>query len=349
MNTKKLFYTVAVISPILLLSGCNPLKWFSGDKTEKASDMMEKGVDVSGNWVVKVGDKVVVSLQEFQNDFNALLDEKPQLKAMRPLMPNLEQDFAKGLSNYQAILQYVEENKIDQTPEYLAEKARMTRAVEQMLNQKFFAEAFPIAQLSDADAKKFYDEHKDSLQGILISRGGVAARGVSFDTKADADAFYKKVKGVKNLDLEKVAKEQKVDSNYRDFDMVHAQSFGLDPVLRPKIVALNKFPRTDVLSVGDKTFWVVHSSKKEESQYRSFEEVKEGVKQVAQQTEKAKHLQAELDTLTEKYNVQINDGYFQEKVAKANAEAVARRALQERQAAAADSDVKQMLPAEKTV
>ena len=350
MNMKKNFYAVLVLSPILLLSGCNPIKWIMGDKTDQATGEAEKGKKgVTSDWIVKVGDEVVVTPEKFQEDFDALLDEKPQLKAMLPLMPNLEHDFARGLGNQQAILQFIKENGIDQSSEYIAKKERMINAIEQMLNAEFFAEAFPTAQLSDKQAEDFYEEHKDSIQGILISKGGVAVSGVSFDKKADADAFYNRVKGVKKLDLKKVAEENRLGEKFRDFNMVNGQSFGVDPVLKTKILALKEFPKVDVLAIGDKAFWVVHATEKQEAQYRPFAEVKDGVKNVAQQTVKAKQLQVELDKLTTEYGVEINEGYFQEKVARASAEAAVRAAVQEKKNEVAEAEAMSPLPASKTV
>jgi len=348
MNTKKSFYSALILSPVLLLSGCN---WFSSEKTADTAKSLNTNV-ASGEWIVKMDDDVIVTSDQFKKEFDALLAEKPQLKAMLPLMPNLEPDFAKGLGNQQVVSRYIKDNKIDQKADYAAKKERYFRAAEQMLNAEFFAEAFPTKELSDADAKQFYEENKDSLQGALISRGGVVASGISFDNKADADAFFNKIKNMKKLDLEKVAQDNKLGEKFEDFNMVNEQSFNVEPVLKAKILAIKEFPKVQMLPIADKKFWVVYAAEKQDSQYRPFEQVKDGVKNVAKQTEQVKRIQGELDKLMKKYNVQINEDYFREKVSRANAEAAAIRALQERKQAAAQNDAEsqsQPLPAAKSV
>ena len=358
MNNKRFFYTVLALSPILLLSGCNPVKWFTGDKTEKVSKRSSKEESsASGSWIVKVDGKVVVTPQEFQDDFNALIDEKPQLKEMLPLMPNLEYDFARGLGNQKVISHFIEDNKIDQKKEYIVKKERMLNAVLQMLNAEFFSESFPTKELSYAQANKFYEENKQSMQGALVSKGGVTVSGVSFDKKSDADSFFKKVKDLKKFDrfLPRFshiafAKENNLGDNFKDFNMVNGQSFGIDPVLRSKLLSLKQFPKVDVLAVGDKTFWVVYATGKKEAQYRPFSEVKEDVKKGAQQTEKVKLLQGELEKLMKKYDVQINEDYFRQKASKANEQAAAIEAFQKKQAVVASNKSESpSLPATKTV
>jgi len=324
MKINKSFGAVLVISPLLLLSGCAPLDWVKGKlgMGKKTEEIVKKGKDkkkmsvAGGEWIVKVGNETVVSANEFEKEFNALIDEQPQLKSMLPLMPNLEKDFAKGLGNQEVVSRYIEKNKIDQSAEYLARKERMERAVLQILDKEFFAKSVKAASMSEGDVKKFYEENKDVLQGILISRGGIKAEGVSFEKRADAQAFLKKAKEAKDLDLQKLAEKNGLSKNSRDFKLVNQQSFAIDPVLRTKILALKEFPTLDIMAIGDKTFWVVHAPEKEDAKYRPFNEVKEGVKNVAEQTERAKLLQKKLETLAENYGVEINDTYFEQKAAK---------------------------------
>ncbi|MFC1845523.1 peptidyl-prolyl cis-trans isomerase [Candidatus Dependentiae bacterium] len=320
--SRKHLYVMLAFSPILLLSGCRPVDWIK-EKLGMRPTQVKKGRAaksvVGGQWVVKVGDHIAVSPERFEQEFGLLLEEKPQLKAMLPLMPNLEKDFARGLGNQEVISRFVKERNIDQKPEYLAKKARMKRAVEQMLNTEFFAQSFETAKISDADLQKFYDENKDSLQGIMISQGGINSVGVSFDSKVDAEAFLKKAKTYKNLDLQKLAKENGFGDKASDFGLVNGQTFSIDPVLRTKIMGMKSFPSVDLVAAGEKSFWVVQATAKKEATYRPLEEVKDGLRSVAEQTEKGKQLQKELEKLTQSYDIQINEGYFQKKMEAAKA------------------------------
>lgn len=316
---RKNLYVALAFSPLLLLSGCNPLNWFKSNSKEKTSKKIGRrgrrkvtgGYDTGGEWVVKLGEKIIVSSNRLQKEFDTLLEEKPQLKAMRALMPNLEKDFARGLGHQEIISQFIKDKKIDERADFIAKKERTLRAVEQMLNTEFFAKSFESVSLDEKELKKFYEENKDSMQGIMISQGGVNAVGVSFDKKSDAQEFLKKAQAAgRDRDLQKLAKANGIEDKAQDFKLVSGRSFGVDPVLKTKILALKKFPTLEILAVGDKSFWVVSASSKEKTKYRSFEEVKDGIKQVAEQTELSKKLQKELDVLTKTYGLEVNEAYF---------------------------------------
>ena len=281
---------------------------------KKKSKKRTKKVAQGGDWIVKVDGEAVIYGDAFEKEFSTLLEEKPQLKAMLPLMPDLKKNFASGLGNQEAIALFVHEKGLDETVEYAEKKERADRAVMQMLNVELFTKAFETASLSEEDLKKFYEENKDVMQGILISRGGVETVGVSFDKKTDAESFYTQAKEAgKNLDLQKLAKKAGVSDKVRDFKVVNGQSFSIDPVLRTKIMGLKKFPTVELLAGENNSFWVINARSKEESQYRPFDQVREGVKNVAEQTQKARELQLELDKLVQTYNIEINEQYFQSK------------------------------------
>jgi hypothetical protein len=301
---KKNLYVVLALSPLLLLSGC-------GEKSTPKSTT-GRTVANTADWVVKIGDEVIVTAGEFKDKFNQLLEEKPQIKSMLPLMPNLQKDFAKGLGNQEAVARYIADQKIDQKSEYIARKAKMEEAVTQILNAEFFAQAFESKKLTDADVKKFYEENKDTMQGIMTSRGGANTVGVMFEKKADAEAFLDKARAAgRALNLERLAKEMGLGKKVRDFKLVHEQSFGVDPILRTKILAIKSAPALDIVAANDKTFWVIHVTSKEISKYRAFDEIKEDLKNIAEQTEKAKQMQAELDKLTKHYGLEVNEKFFE--------------------------------------
>lgn len=308
---KKNLYVALAISPLLLLSSCKPGEWFKGKSASSTGKVSGRTVASTPDWVVKIGEEVVVSGSEFKDEFNQLLEEKPQIKSMLPLMPNLEKDFARGLGNQEVVARYIADQKIDQKAEYLARKAKMEKAVTQILNAEFFAQAFDSKKLTDADVKKFYDENKDTMQGIMISRGGVNTVGVSFEKKSEADAFLNKAKAAgRGVNLERLAKESGLASKVRDFKMVSDQSFGVDPVLRTKILSIKTVPALEVVAVNDKSFWVIQALSKEASKYRPLEEIKEDLKNIAEQTEKAKQMQTELEKLTKQYGLEVNETFF---------------------------------------
>jgi len=318
MKINKHLGAVLAFSPLLLLSGCDWVKEKLGmgkvpEATKKEKKKGKKIKTPKGEWVVKLQGETVVTPEEFEKEINLLSEERPQLKSMFAYMPNLEKDLARGMGNREAISHFIKDKKIDEQKEYISKKERVMNAAMQILDAEFFSKSFETGKVSDADVKLFYEDNKDTVQGLLISRGGVEASGVSFDKKADAQAFLEKAKKEKNLDLQKLAKENNLDKKFRDFKLVSEQSFGIDPVLRTKVLDVKTFPTVDIMSIGDKKFWVVHAPKKEETKYRPFDQVKDGIRQLAEQTERTKLLQKELDKLSKAYDVEVNETYFEKK------------------------------------
>jgi hypothetical protein len=144
----------------------------------------------------------------------------------------------------------------------------------------------------------------------MISRGGVQASGVSFDKEASAKAFFDKAKGVK--DFAKVAKEAGLSDKVRDFKLVNAQSVGIDPVLRNKIVAATKFPSVEMLKAGEQ-YWVLQVTSKEEAKYRPFEQVKAEIEREVEKQKRMEVFEQHINKLKTEYKVVENDAYFKAK------------------------------------
>jgi hypothetical protein len=178
-----------------------------------------------------------------------------------------------------------------------------------MLNTKYFGSSHPI-EVSDADVVKFYEENKESMPELLISRGGVKAAGVQFDKEVDAKAFATKAKG---KDIATVAKAEKIaNDRVRDFNFVNDQSVGVNPAVRSKVVSLKKFPATEVVKGDEKTWWVVNATESQEAKYRPFEQVQAGLKQYVEKERRMAMFDKEIGTLKDKYAVKINDDFFKQ-------------------------------------
>ena len=219
-----------------------------------------------------INGKPLITAPKFEKEFNNFIEKHP-LGSVLKQMDGIQKQFFNGLLSQELLDFWVKDNKIDQTSEYKEQLDQL----KVMLNAKHFEMKHQPKEVSDEEAKAYYEKNKDSIPEAIMSRGGVNAVGVEFDKDADAKAFLDKVKG-KGGEFTKIAKEAKVDSKLRDFKLVNAQSIGMDGILRDKIVALNKFPAYSVIPAGGK-FWVVYASAKEEAKLRPFDQVKANIKE----------------------------------------------------------------------
>lgn len=315
-------YTCAVIS-VLVLSGCAPWEWLKekfGGKKAPAPAIVAPTV---GKAVVPAvpgkiepvklrsrDDKVLVTIEgipvmtikSFEEEYEKLLEENPQLKQMAQFIPNLKENILNSLISQLVMDTYVLREAINEEPEYQADLARFTKSLMRMLNSRYFAKKQSVS-VSNAEVKKFYDENKDKVPGLIVSHGGVRAVGVKFDTEVAAKAFLEKVKG-KSKQFDEIAKKDGL--TVQDFKLVNDQSMAMNADLRKKIMAMTRFPTVDMIKVADKEFWVVNATGKEEKQYRPFEEVKEPLKSDLEREKEMKAVEAAVEKLKGDYKVIID-------------------------------------------
>lgn len=318
------FFYVAGLLPLLTLSGCAPLDWVkdkmggdapAADKKESKKNngansyatAVRKTQDASEVLVTMAGEPIV-TVDTLEKDFEQLLAENPQLKSVLPLMPGVKYNFLQGKVSQHVVDRYIKESGIDQQPEYQEERDRMINSVVQMLNTKYFGDRHPV-KLSNVELRQYYEENKDGMPDLLVSRGGIDATGVSFANAKAAQDFLAKAKGDAR-NFEKVAREQGVAANLKDFKMVNDQSVGMNVALRDKIVALEKVPSVELLKIDNDTYWVVNATKKEAKKYRPFDQIKDNLEQYVIRERKMEALDKEINKLKSEYGVVVNEEYF---------------------------------------
>ena len=289
---------VLLVSVIALIPGC-------GDWKNKLGLNKEAGQAADGQVLATVNGAPFMGTEEFEKQYNSFISQHP-LGAMIAQMEGVKRKIFDGLVAQKLVTKYVEDNKIDQTPEYKEQLEQL----KQMLNVRFF-EQRNAAKVSDADLRKFYEENKDQMPELIVSRGGMIAKGVQFAKESDAKAFLDKVKA-KASEIEKHAKESGFVDKFRDFKAVHAQSLGIDAGLRDKISAFKKVPGVELIKANDNSVWVVYVSGKEEPKHRSFEEAKQALEQrVTGQKQQEANAQA-IEKLKSDYKLDVvNEKYFE--------------------------------------
>lgn len=316
------------LASLLCLPGCSLLESFLGNSEERAraqqvaveeraiDEMRQGGMSVlpeeelTGEALITMDGTPIVTVNSLQSEKEKLLDANPQLKQMLDYMDpaQLDRNLAEGLMNQVIVDRYIGEQGVDQQPAYKKELRDGIKAVERMVNTKFFTQSFDV-NISDADVRAFYDANKDAMPHLVVSRGGVRAMGVPFATEQEARAFADVVKAQKN-DIQQAATMQGKKDQLRDFMTVNQQSFGVEPELKNKIMAITSFPSVNVIKLQDGSAWVVLAQSKEAAQYRPLDEVKDDLKDYLEKEERAKRFDAEMSKLKARYNVKMKEEFF---------------------------------------
>lgn len=322
MQHNKFIKIALLVTPLAFLPGCAAVDWIKeklgGGTTEagatKPAEAKEGGAaeQMSGEVLATMSGKAVVTVSGLKQQMNQLMEENPQLKSVLPFMPDVEYNVFKSMVSQEVVNRYVVENKIKDKEEYRKDKERAEKALENALNYKYFALANPV-KITETEVKNFYETYKNSIPELMISRGGVQATGVAFDSEAKAKGFFEKVKGGK-ADFAKAAKEAGMGDKVRDFKLVNAQSVGIDPVLRNKIVSTTKFPSVEMLKAGEQ-HWVVAVTAKEEAKYRPFEQVKGDIEREVEKQKRMEVFEQQINKLKTEYKVTENDSYFKKQAA----------------------------------
>jgi len=311
MKVKRGLYFVLTLSPILLLSGC---EWFGGAKKERtpAASQVAKTGGFSEGILATWGDgNGMITQKEFDEKLELIMKEKPELRGMaEAFMPMLKGQLLTSLVYEKIIGKWVKDNKLDQSAKYKDRLDNVMAAATNAVNVEFFTKELEVNP-SAADLKNYYEENKDRI--ALVSRGGVKAVGVKFDSEEKAKVLLEKAKA-KAAEFEKmVTADKDLSKDMQDFNYVNQFSRGIAKAVVDKIAAMKRFPTVQLIKEDDKTFWVVGATEKKPEEYRSFDEVKDTVENMVKQTKQGEAIQQKLEDLKARYGVTVKEDVFMPK------------------------------------
>lgn len=301
------------------LPGCSVSDWFK--KNEVVSELKNSKVEielgenvlvpVQGEPLVTIEGVPVITVESLQAEKEKLLNADPKIKQMLPFMnpKEFDQHLLEGLTNQMIVDFYIARNKIAEKADYKAELNDGLKAIERMINTKYFSQAFNVV-VSDAEARDFYDKNKELIPDFTISQGGARAMAVLFTSEAEAKAFAEKVRLGKNDIKAVVAQEGLPEDRLKDLKLVHARSVGIENQLRDAIVGVKKVPSVEVVTTGDNAFWVVAVLSKEEPKYTPFEQVKSEIMKHLEKQKRSEAFEKEIDRLKKEYKIVVNDNYY---------------------------------------
>lgn len=328
MNNKITMTHIMSLSLLLLLPGCT-LFVDKEDKTERepverkelekaAVEVLTDGISVidkdelTGEVFITLNGKPVVTSDNVARDRETLLEANPQVKQILPFLPpeqlkQIDRSIAEGLKNQAIMDQYISDHGIDKTAAYQKEMRQGIRGIERMVNIKFFSKNLEV-NVTDAEIRKFYDDNKDLMPELMVSRGGTKAMGIPFDSQEAARTFAEQISA--ENDLQKAAQAQNISDRVRDFGVVNQQSMIPEAAVKNAILGVNRFPSTQVVPVNDKNVWVITASEKENVSYQPFEEVKTGLKSYLEKVAFDKKFAEEMERLGTLYNVEIKADFL---------------------------------------
>ncbi len=326
---KKNGIILLMVGSLVLLPSCAFIDWikekFGGTPSTpditQAENMAQRAATsaTDGSMVLATMEgKPLITKGMLETEKKKLLEANPQLEAMISLMDEkqLDRNLVEGMMSREAVRKYIVDNKINSSDKYKSDFEKVISQVHDALNTRYFMESLSIS-VTDGEVKKFYEENKELIPNLLISRGGTESKGISFTTDAQAKEFAEKVRANKN-DLSRTAKEANLTAKVKDFKLVNDQSIGIEPALRDKIAEIKTTPSVHTYTIG-KEHWVVAASKIDKPQYRELDQVKDEIRQLLEKDKTMRRLEEEVARLRNQYHIELNEEFFTGKVDNAQA------------------------------
>lgn len=323
ISVRPLISASLLLSTLALLSGCAPLEWFKSKTGCESCGHAESAANLQGEVLMSMRGKPVITTGSYQEYWDEFIKNDPQAEAMLPFMPNARHDMFKSLETEKLIQEWIKAQKIDQKPEYQKKQKKQRELADRLIAiQAFQEDILSKIDTSNEALEKFYSENRSKSpifqQAPFLESGeGVKAQSVEFTDEKQAKDFLAKAKE-SNGDFATVAKTAKKD--VKDLGVVSAQSRIVDPAVRAKVKDMQ--PNTVELIPSGKNFIVVKALSKESAKYAPFEDVKEAVKQVMNQTKFTEALQNRIEELKKEFDVKDDSAkdYFDKEREKDKAE-----------------------------
>jgi len=304
MKTQKTFFASIIVlgfGGLFFLSGCD---WWPLKKEQEQGDGSAVLLTIDG--------KPVLTAQEYEDQLNMARQANPQVDYLLDAMPNAEKDYVfKGVATGKLMKAWAEKEGLDKHPEIQKQRKQLHESVDLQLYMKHFDETNPT-HVSDEDLKKFYDEKKDVIPGLMTSQAGVQAHYVRFSSKDKAENFLEKVKDIKSV--KDFIKEAKKDDLSPVDDTIHQKS-NLSEVIKNTVLNIKKFPTLKLIKTGDTSYWVLYAGGKSDAKYLELNDprVQQGLKKMMTDEHKEKQLEQFIEKLKTELKASENTNYFEQK------------------------------------
>jgi len=290
------------IAVALALSGCKPTP---------------PGPQKSGPAVAQ-GDGVIITVTEFK----ARIDEQSPFLRQRYQNLDRKKEFLDSLVKVELLARAAEKEGLQNDPDV---QMTMKKAMVQKLVAKKFGEGDPSKDISDAEAQKFYDDHKDDfVKPSRVRASGLLVAATDTDRaakSAQAKKLLAQVKGAAKKDpqaLQTLARTTSDDAatkasggdlGFRSQDEF-AKQFG--PAFAAAVFAAKD--GEDVLVDGTQGIWIIRVTGRQEGLTRTLDQVKPQIQSRLQREKRTREFDEYVKKLREEAKITVNDAEL-EKVA----------------------------------
>ncbi|MBI2352875.1 peptidyl-prolyl cis-trans isomerase [Candidatus Dependentiae bacterium] len=294
-----------------LMSGCKWWPFADKSKEETAVTGSSSSVMNSDDVLLSLDGKPALTVADYEEQLDMARKMNPQIDMFLQMIPNAEKEFFKGIVVGKLLKAWAEKEGVNNTADFQKQKKAAHESIDLQLYLKALEDAYPI-HVTDSELKKYYEEKKDVIPGLMLSQAGVSVSYIRFDSKDKADKFLTKVKEAKSL------KKFKTDAEAEKLSVAEAvinEKSSFSDTLKTAVLGVKIYPHVLVVKVGDNAYWVLFVSGKSEVKYRDFSspEVEQGLRKMLEDERKAKQLEELLEKWKKEFNVQENQEFFNKK------------------------------------
>jgi parvulin-like peptidyl-prolyl isomerase len=260
----------------------------------------DKGVSALGKdstMVARVGDKVISSKQ-----IDKFLENLPPQVSSRYGAARIRREIADGFISMETLAWEARKRGIDKREDV---KLKMELIVDQSLARELEEDIRKGIKVSDADTKKYYDEHQNKYG----ARPRVFARQIMLTTEPEAKSVADKIKKGGNFeDLAKqLSKDQETAPKGGDIGLVTPGK--LDPALEKAVFSLKEGETSPIVKTA-KGFYILKAERVASSKEKSYEEMKKSIENLIMR-EKVNKAVSDLKVEVKKNaKVEVNEKYF---------------------------------------
>ncbi len=287
---------------LLVLPACD---WFG--KKNAGSEQVAGGSDV----LYAIDGKPVITVAQFEDYYQQVLASDPRLQSMAGFLPNLKREIFDALANQELIVVWADKQKMFDQEEYTkTEKQGLEQIRRMYAAKKFGDDKVGRIVVTESEIMDYYNQHKDPE--LVATPGGIKASGVEFDSKDKATAFFNKVKANPAM-FNQAARTDGCKA--KEFASVNKFSFDVDKAITGALEAKTSFPAVVLVQSADKKWWVVLGSSKQETKYRSLDEVRDAIRGAVEREKGMKIFGDEIGKLKETITITENCQYFDQQQA----------------------------------
>ena len=247
--------------------------------------------------VARVGDKVISGKQ-----IDKFLENLPPQVSSRYGAARIRREIADGFVNMEMLAWEAHKRGIDKREDV---KLKMELVVDQSLARELEEDIRKGITVSDADTKKYYDEHPDKYG----ARTRVFARQIMLASEPEAKSIADKIK--KGGTFEDLAKQFSKDKETapKGGDIGLVTPGKLDTALEKAVFSLKEGETSPIVKTA-KGFYILKADRVASSKERPYDEMKKSIENLMIREKVNKALSDLKEEVRKNAKVEVNEKYF---------------------------------------